>query len=64
MQVGTPSEVYSQPASAYVATFLGTTNLFPATVTEVGADGLVCRVGPHRPRRRDAPSTTPPSATT
>ena len=45
MQVGTPSEVYSQPASSYVATFLGSTNLFPATVAEVGADGLVCRVG-------------------
>src|SRR6478736_2012557 len=35
MQVGTPSEVYSQPASSYVASFLGSTNLFPATVTEV-----------------------------
>jgi len=47
MQVGTPSEVYSQPASSYVASFLGSTNLFAATVTEVRADGLVCRVGPH-----------------
>jgi spermidine/putrescine transport system ATP-binding protein len=47
MQVGTPSEVYSQPAGSYVASFLGSTNLFPATVTEVRADGLVCRVGPH-----------------
>jgi spermidine/putrescine transport system ATP-binding protein len=47
MQVGTPSEVYSQPASAYVASFLGSTNLFPATVTEVRADGLVCRVDSH-----------------
>jgi spermidine/putrescine transport system ATP-binding protein len=45
MQVGTPSEVYSQPASSYVATFLGSTNLFSATVTEVRPDGLVCRVG-------------------
>ena len=45
MQIGTPSEVYSQPASSYVATFLGTTNLFPGTVTEVNGNGLVCRVG-------------------
>ena len=64
MQVGTPSEVYSQPASSYVASFLGSTNLFPATVTEVRADGLVCRVGPARPRRRDVPSTPRRSATT
>jgi spermidine/putrescine transport system ATP-binding protein len=45
MQVGTPSEVYSQPASSYVATFLGSANLFPATVAEVRVGGLVCRVG-------------------
>ncbi len=44
MQVGTPSEVYSQPANSYVATFLGTTNLFPATVTAVDPDGLTCVV--------------------
>ncbi|HET9842803.1 MAG TPA: ATP-binding cassette domain-containing protein, partial [Nocardioides sp.] len=31
-QVGTPSEVYSAPANTHVATFLGTTNLWPATV--------------------------------
>jgi spermidine/putrescine transport system ATP-binding protein len=40
MQVGTPSEVYSQPASTHVATFLGTTNLYDATVSTVGPDDL------------------------
>jgi len=45
MQVGTPSEVYSQPANTHVATFLGTTNLYDATVTEVGAGSVTCRVG-------------------
>ncbi|MET1060055.1 MAG: ABC transporter ATP-binding protein [Nocardioides sp.] len=45
MQVGRPSEVYSQPASSYVASFLGSTNLFSASVAEVRVDGLVCRVG-------------------
>ena len=45
MQVGTPGEVYSRPASSYVATFLGTTNLFAATVTAIGAEGTTCRVG-------------------
>ncbi len=29
-QMGTPSEVYEQPASAYVADFLGLSNLMPA----------------------------------
>jgi spermidine/putrescine transport system ATP-binding protein len=35
-QLGTPQEVYEQPASAYVADFLGVSNLMDATV--VGAD--------------------------
>jgi spermidine/putrescine transport system ATP-binding protein len=37
-QVGTPTEVYEQPATAYVADFLGVANLVPAT-GEAGADG-------------------------
>jgi spermidine/putrescine transport system ATP-binding protein len=45
MQVGTPSEVYSTPANAYVATFLGTTNIWEADVVGTGPDGLCCRVG-------------------
>jgi spermidine/putrescine transport system ATP-binding protein len=45
MQVGTPSEVYSAPASTHVATFLGTTNLWDAEVLAAEADGLRCRVG-------------------
>jgi spermidine/putrescine transport system ATP-binding protein len=45
LQVGTPGEVYSQPASVHVATFLGTTNLWEATVRAVGPDGLTCAVG-------------------
>jgi spermidine/putrescine transport system ATP-binding protein len=44
MQVGTPSEVYSRPANRYVATFLGSTNLFAATVSAIAPDGVVCRV--------------------
>ncbi len=38
-QVGTPSEVYSQPANTHVATFLGTTNLYRGRVDSCG-DGL------------------------
>ncbi|MGH3498900.1 MAG: ABC transporter ATP-binding protein [Nocardioidaceae bacterium] len=39
-QVGTPSEVYSRPASAYVAGFLGAANLFDAQLIGV-VDGDV-----------------------
>jgi spermidine/putrescine transport system ATP-binding protein len=44
LQVGTPTEVYSQPASTMVATFLGTTNLYPATVLSVDGDLVRCDV--------------------
>jgi spermidine/putrescine transport system ATP-binding protein len=39
-QVGTPEEIYNQPATVFVAGFIGSANLLPATVTEVG-DTLV-----------------------
>ncbi len=45
MQVGAPSEVYSRPANAYVAGFLGTANLFETVVTDVAGDLASCRVG-------------------
>ena len=35
-QVGTPVEVYRQPASAFVADFVGTTNFLPAIVVRPG----------------------------
>jgi spermidine/putrescine transport system ATP-binding protein len=41
-QLGTPSEIYDQPANAYVADFLGVSNLMPAQA-EGGSDGR-CRV--------------------
>lgn len=44
-QVGTPSEVYSSPANTHVATFLGTANLWPATVTAADQGGVACSVG-------------------
>ena len=44
-QVGTPSEVYSAPANTHVATFLGTANLWPATVTGADRHGVACSVG-------------------
>jgi iron(III) transport system ATP-binding protein len=35
-QLGTPDEVYSRPATAFVADFIGSANLLPGTVATVG----------------------------
>jgi spermidine/putrescine transport system ATP-binding protein len=45
MQVGAPSEVYSRPANAYVASFLGTANMYDAVVTSTDGTHAHCRVG-------------------
>jgi spermidine/putrescine transport system ATP-binding protein len=42
-QVGTPREVYEEPASAYVADFLGVSNVLDAEVVGRASDGR-CRV--------------------
>jgi spermidine/putrescine transport system ATP-binding protein len=42
-QVGTPREVYEEPASAYVADFLGVSNMLDAQVIGTDSDGR-CRV--------------------
>jgi spermidine/putrescine transport system ATP-binding protein len=42
-QVGSPREVYEEPASAYVADFLGVSNLLDAQATGTDSDGR-CRV--------------------
>jgi iron(III) transport system ATP-binding protein len=36
VQVGTPRQLYTRPKSAFVAEFIGGTNLLPGTLTEVG----------------------------
>ena len=41
-QIGTPTELYEQPASRFVADFLGETNFFPGRV--VRSDGRRCQV--------------------
>jgi spermidine/putrescine transport system ATP-binding protein len=43
-QLGTPTELYETPATAYVASFLGVSNLIPGTVS--GADTVQLRSGP------------------
>lgn len=40
-QIGTPNEVYNTPASEFVATFLGASNLLPATVVGRDETGIV-----------------------
>jgi spermidine/putrescine ABC transporter ATP-binding subunit len=44
-QVGSPSEVYEEPATAFVAKFVGEANILRGTVTAVDAQGLVCDIG-------------------
>ena len=43
-QVGTPEEVYEQPADLFVADFVGTVNLLEATAVGASADGLEVKV--------------------
>jgi spermidine/putrescine transport system ATP-binding protein len=44
-QVGSPAEVYQEPQSAYVADFLGVSNLLDVDVLEPGPEGAVIRFG-------------------
>lgn len=44
-QVGTPSRVYSQPATTYTAGFLGAANLYDATASRVDGGLATSRVG-------------------
>lgn len=44
-QIGTPAELYFNPASRFAADFLGESNLLPATVKEAGARLVVDMLG-------------------
>jgi ABC-type Fe3+/spermidine/putrescine transport system ATPase subunit len=39
-QVGSPRDIYLHPGSAFVANFIGTTNLVAATIEEVSPEGI------------------------
>ncbi len=43
-QVGTPAEVYDHPATEFVASFLGASNLIPGKVVEQGADTALVKL--------------------
>ena len=72
-QVGPPQEIYSAPATTFVAGFLGAANIFDADVLEAGNGSAVCsaldtRLGAaieDKPTRRSKvrrPSSSGPSA--
>jgi putative spermidine/putrescine transport system ATP-binding protein len=41
-QIGTPTDLYDRPATRFVASFIGETNLFQGTVVEI--DGVYCGI--------------------
>ena len=43
-QVGTPVQVYEEPATTFVAKFLGETNALPARVLSIDADRVACEL--------------------
>jgi len=51
-QVGTPAELYEEPATRFVANFIGETNLFPGKVTEIDEGCCVVKRGELRLRAR------------
>ena len=52
-QIGRPTDLYDRPETAYVAEFLGASNMIPATVARDGA-GAVARAGDLSVRVPDA----------
>ena len=46
-QVGTPAEVYEEPATAYVADFLGSANVLEVTAVGPAEGGTAFRIGEH-----------------
>ena len=44
-QIGTPRQLYEAPASAFVADFLGDSNLLPGTIAAVDGSGYAVKIG-------------------
>jgi spermidine/putrescine ABC transporter ATP-binding subunit len=45
-QLGTPSQVYEEPATPFVAKVLGEANVLPGTLVGLEAGGVVCEIDP------------------
>lgn len=45
-QIDTPQKVYNEPATAFVARFIGRSNVIPGTVVSVGDGTALVRLGP------------------
>ncbi len=50
-QIGTPSEIYDDPANEFVAGFIGEMNFFPARIVSREGEELVVEVGAARKRK-------------
>jgi iron(III) transport system ATP-binding protein len=55
VQIGTPRELYRQPADRFVAEFVGLSNIVPAEVVESNGSGAVVRVFGQQVRSRRPP---------
>ena len=51
-QIGVASELYEEPATRFVASFIGETNLFAGTVTQIAGDHCLVAAGGLRLRAR------------
>jgi len=56
IQLGTPRELYSEPADRFVADFVGVSNIVPVEVVDSAADGATVRVFGQTIRSRRPPS--------
>ncbi len=58
-QIGSPNDVYSRPATPFVARFVGDANVIPVRVSDSGAGTAEVVVGAHRFRARDVDVSGP-----
>jgi len=58
-QTGTPEEIYNHPKNAFVASFVGETNLVPVTIKETGADHVTVESGSRLFRVKGEPDAVP-----
>jgi len=59
VQIGTPIEVYRKPTSLFVASFVGTSNLWKGTVVEVSSNATVVDVDGRELHARRSPDVSP-----